>query len=330
MSDNNPVLILMTTYNGEKYIQEQLCSIMNQSYHNWKLLIQDDASKDNTVLILKKYENMDERIHVLHNHSDRHGAYFNFWSLIAYAKTIDKADYYFFADQDDIWLENKLEIMIHHAINGKANNQPLMIYADMEIIDDYGNTIYPSINNVMGIGEMKGLSLFFTHGFLWGCDLMINHKLFDAVPVVPLEYEHINIMSHDNYYGKFAAALGCISFIPQVLIKHRRHIDNVTGNYNIKLSILKVLRQLLFGFERVASIHGRVYNQTLFALRQMKRFHVQFNEIESIEHAIQYGGIRGVLTLKRYGVKRKQLSRTLGIYGIFFMGSYKKYLFYNE
>ena len=62
----------------------------------------------------------------------------------------------------------------------------------------------------------------------------------------------------------------------------------------------------------------------------MKRFNIQFNEIERIEYAIRCGGIRGILILKKYGVKRKQMSRTLGIYIILFTGSYKKYLFYNE
>lgn len=329
MEDKSLALILMTTYNGEKYIREQLDSILNQSYNNWKLIIQDDGSDDDTLQILKQYENIDKRIQILVNNSNKHGAYPNFWSLIMYVKTISAFDYYFFSDQDDIWLSNKLEIMISAAQHMDINNRPLMLYADMEIINDYGMTIYPSINNVMGIGKISGLSLFFTHGFLWGCDLMINRKLFEVVPIVSLEYEHIDIISHDNYYGKFAIMLGEIRFIPKILIKHRRHNKNTTGTYNIDLTIFKALKQFLTKYDNLAAIHARVYNQTLFTLKEMEKMSIESLKIKEIENAIKSGGAKGVLILKKYKVLRKQMTRTIGIYIIFLMGSYKKYLFYK-
>ena len=109
-------LILMTTYNGEKYLSKQIDSIINQTYQKWKLLVRDDGSSDRTKQILSEYEKKDSRITVYQNTTDKHGAYLNFWTLIHEARqNYPNYDYYFFSDQDDVWELDKIEIMINHA-----------------------------------------------------------------------------------------------------------------------------------------------------------------------------------------------------------------------
>jgi rhamnosyltransferase len=325
-SDQMDCLILMASYNGAIFIRQQVESIINQTFNDWKLIIRDDGSNDGTREILKEIESNEKRITVLENNFGKHGAYLNFWTLIQYAHLLKEYDYYFFADQDDIWAKNKLQIMINYAEESGCNDAPLMLYSDMEIIDEKNKQLLPSINNVMGSGKMNGLSLFFTHGFIWGCSAMINKSLFKAAPIFPLDDSYIDIMSHDNYYGKFAIMLGTVKFINQPLIRHRRHSDNTTGEYKLKLNLASVLKKAFFHFDDLAKTHARVYNQTLLTLRQMEQVGLDREEIAIIRDTIKKGGLKGTYRLKKFNVKRKQFSRTIGIYFVMLLGSYKKYL----
>lgn len=320
-------LILLACYNGEKYIRQQIESIQCQSWKNWKLLIRDDGSKDKTVEIVKQFCENDERIQLMENHSNLHGAYPNFWNLIQYAKNNNTFDYYFFADQDDVWLPEKLETMITFAEKSGYTDIPLMVYADMEVVDGEGKRIYESINSIMGIGEMHGDSLFFAHGFVWGCDAMVNRVLLEKTPMFPLDDTNINIMSHDNYFGKFALCFGKLLFLDKVLIQHRRHGNNTTGGYNIKLNLLRSVNKAVFQFKDLSKTHARVYSQTLFAIREFEKNGFEDTRFKEFKSAIEKGGFKFVSVLKRHNVRRKQKSRTIALYLIGFLGSYKKYMF---
>ena len=98
--------ILMATYNGEKYIEEQIISILKQSVCDWNLIIQDDCSNDKTVDIIKKYaERYPDKIKYYLRKHQSGSAYKNFFSMIKYSN----AEYVMFADQDDVWKEDKIE-----------------------------------------------------------------------------------------------------------------------------------------------------------------------------------------------------------------------------
>ena len=71
-------LIMMTTYNGEKYLTQQINSILDQTYENWKLIVRDDGSSDKTNRILSSYESEDSRIKVCYNNADKHNGYLDF------------------------------------------------------------------------------------------------------------------------------------------------------------------------------------------------------------------------------------------------------------
>ena len=319
-------LILMTTYNGEKYLAQQIDSIRKQTWKDWTLLIRDDGSNDRTKELLSEYEEKDPRIKVYYNTTDKHGAYLNFWTLIHEAReNFPDYDYYFFSDQDDVWDISKLDVMINEA-EKLFSNKPLLLYGDMRVIDQDNRVVYESLNQVMGIGEMSGYSLLFTHGFLWGCDVCVNNALFTSMPLLPLTHPHIDIMSHDNYMGKYALLTGEIKYIGQVMINHRRHGDNTTGGYSMKLNLVKILGKILLHINDLAKTHARVYNQTLIFIDAMKIQNYNEERINRIEKGIHNGGIRGCLTMKKLNVKRKQTSRTIGIYLIMLLNLYRKWL----
>ena len=99
------VEILMATYNGEKYLSEQIGSIISQSYENWRLLIRDDNSKDNTVSIIEKYEKEDNRIRLLRDRKGNLGFIKNFEELLVQSQE----DFIMFCDQDDYWEKDKIK-----------------------------------------------------------------------------------------------------------------------------------------------------------------------------------------------------------------------------
>ena len=97
--------ILMATYNGEKYIVEQIDSIINQTYKNWNLLIRDDNSTDRTLEIIKNYQKKDARIRILDNNKVNLGIVKNFEKLLK----ISESELIMFSDQDDIWKKGKIK-----------------------------------------------------------------------------------------------------------------------------------------------------------------------------------------------------------------------------
>lgn len=323
---NQTALILMTTYNGEKYLTQQLDSIINQTWKDWILLIRDDGSEDKTKQLLSEYEKKEYRIKVYHNATEKHGAYLNFWTLIHEARQhYSNYDYYFFADQDDVWELDKLEYMITQG-RTFSQNKPMLIYGDMRVIDQNNKVIYESLNKVMGIGEMSGYSLFFTHGFIWGCDVCVNNALFTSMPLLPLDHPHINIMAHDNYMGKYALLTGVVKYLDKVMINYRRHGYNATGGYSMKLSPLKVFKRFVFQFDDLAKVHARVYNQTLILINQLRKSGKTLEDADIIALGIRSGGLKMVTIMNRFSVNRKQRTRTLGIYIIAFTKRYKKHL----
>jgi glycosyltransferase involved in cell wall biosynthesis len=105
------IAIAMATYNGEKYLKEQIDSILEQSYNNWVLYIHDDNSQDNTVSIIKEYQlKYSNKIVFLDDDISFGNPQDNFSYIIT--KIPESYEYYMFSDQDDFWLENKIEITL--------------------------------------------------------------------------------------------------------------------------------------------------------------------------------------------------------------------------
>lgn len=325
MTKEGKCLILMATYNGQSYLNRQIDSIINQSWEDWELIVSDDGSTYDTLKILKEYAAADSRIRVLENNTGKHGPYTNFWRLINYAYNLEKFDYYFFSDQDDVWLPDKLKDYIEFAAK-KDKNLPLLLYSDMQIIDENDSVVSESVNKTLGIGNMSGLTEFYSSGFVWGCAAMINAALFFAVPPLDNDNSYLKIMSHDNFYTKICLIIGEVCYLDKAYIRHRRHSSNVTKGNTFKLNFLQVIKKGLFGYKNLAKTHALGYDQTLVAVNHMRENGINPLVLDEIEKAILKGGVTGVRILKKHKVKRSQRSRTYGIYIVMFFKSYKKYL----
>ena len=134
------IAILMATYNGSRYLREQIDSILSQTNDNWQLYIHDDGSTDSTMDIILEYCNKYIGKIVYLNDAQKHrGAAMSFMYLL---KQVE-ADYYMFCDQDDVWLPNKVE-QEFKSITEYSNEKPILVFSDLYIVDEKLNVIEKS------------------------------------------------------------------------------------------------------------------------------------------------------------------------------------------
>ena len=221
------VHILLSTYNGAKYIEEQLKSIFEQTYQNFTLFVRDDGSSDNTVEILKsfikEYEITSDKIIILPNEQNINiGWKSSFWMLM------DKcggADYYAFADQDDVWLPEKLEYAVEK-IRKENVEIPTFYFSQYYYCDENLNKLHLAPTPTLPIA-FKDV-MFYTPAF--GFSMVINECLRNKA----LETNERDGLVHDGWLQKIAAALGKIIYDERCTALYRRHSGAVTfSNVNL-------------------------------------------------------------------------------------------------
>lgn len=211
--------ILMSTYNGERFLAEQIDSIRRQTVTEWNLLIRDDGSSDTTPDIIQRYVEMDSRIHFI-NAQERvnFGVIKNFYTLLKHSR----ADFYFFSDQDDIWLDNKLEVTLKEA-QRYDQTKPLLVYTDLKIVDQELNVLHESMIKTQSDHANTELVQELTENTVTGGTAMINSALAD------LWTSYEDLLMHDWYLALVAAAMGNLVYINQPTELYRQHESNVLG-----------------------------------------------------------------------------------------------------
>ncbi|WP_143191790.1 glycosyltransferase, partial [Paenibacillus sp. P46E] len=129
------ITILMATYNGEKFLKEQLESILKQSHEKWRLIIRDDCSKDSTPKILNEYSQKDSRIKFILGETNL-GPVLNFNELIKLALN---SKYIMFADQDDVWFDSKIEVSLENIKNIETRmgeDIPILVYSKLKYVSE--------------------------------------------------------------------------------------------------------------------------------------------------------------------------------------------------
>lgn len=200
------VSVCIPTYNGEKYIKEQLISILDQLSINDEIIISDDSSTDNTINIIKSIQ--DSRILLSENNKFK-SPIFNLENALRFAK----GDVIFLSDQDDIWKPEKVKITLE-----KLKIYDLVV-SDCELIDETYKITYDSFYqlNSTKSGYFNNL---INNGFL-GCCMAFNNTIKGYVLPFPK-----NIAMHDIWIGLVASLLGRVIFIDDKLIQYRRHGEN--------------------------------------------------------------------------------------------------------
>ncbi|PIO83028.1 hypothetical protein BSQ39_05295 [Loigolactobacillus backii] len=217
---NGPIInICMSTYNGEQFIQKQIESIQNQDYMNWRLLVRDDGSNDDTIKIIKYYSSRDSRIHFMENSSLKHmGVKKSFFAL----SFIQDADYYMFSDQDDIWKPSKISVTLHE-MNKHDQKRPLLVHTNYSVFNMNTNNARVSTNTYHNT-NFKSLLLA---NNITGCTCMFNKALRDMLMKDEIPYN--KIIMHDWWLAIVASNFGEVYFIDESTIYYRQHANNVVG-----------------------------------------------------------------------------------------------------
>jgi glycosyltransferase involved in cell wall biosynthesis len=263
--DHEPkVDVLLSVYNGALYLEQQIHSILNQTYGNWRLLIRDDRSTDHSLDIIKRYRDQyPDRIFLDDQEPRNLGASRSFGYLL------EKADapYMMFCDQDDVWYPDKIEISLTamRRLESEYPDKPVLVHTDLEVVNASLEKISDSFWKYQKLnGDARTLNQLLVQNHITGCTMMINRRLRDLCLPIPEE-----AIMHDWWIAAVCAAFGNIVSVPRPTIKYRQHGNNEVGakrfDWKTAFGLVSKRKQLLENIRK--------------AVRQAEKFHIQYKAL---------------------------------------------------
>lgn len=219
----------MATYNGEKYLKQQFNSLLKQTYQDFRILVRDDGSTDNTIAIIEGYaKRYPEKIIYIQDKKKGGSAAKNFFYLISYAS----ADYIMFCDQDDIWLPDKIDKTYKKMLAiecSRGKKEPVLVFSTYKPVDEKLKPIYLKEKN----NQISAYNLDFNHllvqNYVTGCLMMCNKALYSNCG----DFDD-GILMHDWWLALLASSTGTICHIPDIMMLYRQHNNNEVGCVDVK------------------------------------------------------------------------------------------------
>lgn len=213
----NPLVsIAIATYNGARYLREQIHSILQQTYSNIEMVISDDGSTDDTLSIIKTFQQTNHNIRLLRQAKN-----------LGYIKNFEQAmlhcegAYIALSDQDDIWLPEKIETLL----NGLGNHT--IIYGDSQLIDDLGNDMRTKMSEVRNTIDYNNPIMYAIGAWAPGHAMLFRRSLLEACVPFP------TLVTHDFWLGFVASGSGNVHYLDQPLVLYRQHSNNAIGAVNV-------------------------------------------------------------------------------------------------
>lgn len=252
----NQISIAIATYNGEKYLHEQLDIILNQTVQPSEIIIVDDCSTDNTWQILQSYARNNSTIKIHQNESN-----------LGTCQTFNKAillttgDLIALSDQDDVWLPNKLERLTANI------GDNLLIHSDAYIVDESLNIVSTTFKK--GVMSQQYFTDYLFANNVTGCTCMFSRKLLDVAFPIP-----VGFYIHDHYLALAASYFGSIKYINEPLIKYRQHDNNQIGrNHQVSFDRFKQARQIVANSLQTLIRHN-LFNQSQTTINLVAEYHL--------------------------------------------------------
>ncbi len=302
------VSIVLSTYNGEKYLKEQLDSILTSSYQDIDLFIRDDGSSDRTMELLEAYHGKEpERIYIRRNEVNL-GYTLNFLEGICDTT----ADYVMLCDQDDVWMPNKIRDTLNRMRHMEAQlgkDTPLAVFTDATLVDEKLHQLHESFFLAGKLNPRRtDLAHILMENKLIGCTVMINASLRRILKSRRLPQK---ARYHDWWIALIAASCGKIGFLPDRTMLYRQHGFNVVGSRSFlsyirdRISSLQKQKGALLAVEQQAEEFAELYRDYLSEANL---------EVLGQFAGLQHAGFlqRRVLILK-YGFFKTGLIRNIGL-----------------
>jgi rhamnosyltransferase len=217
------VIVLLSAYNGARYIARQIESIRAQSFRDWRLLIRDDSSADDTVGIVRRFCATDPRISLLEDSTSNIGPWASFGRLLSRAYD-EGAEYSLLSDQDDVWLEDKMEQQLS-LLRASASKRPLLVHSDLILVDENLRRLHASFSEFQrtSYDNADPLGTLLIHNAVVGCTIAMNRPLLELALPIP------DGTLHDWWLAACAAAAGTIQRAAHPTVLYRQHSSNVIG-----------------------------------------------------------------------------------------------------
>ncbi len=242
------VFIVLSSYNGARYIGDQIESIRGQTYRDWTLLVRDDGSSDSTREVVQRFAGIDARISLVEDGRGNLGPAASFGALLEHALELGPA-YVSLSDQDDVWRDDKLEreldlLRAHEASKGAGH--PTLVHSDLAVVDTDLRPIHPSFFRYQRLEEMCAdpLRRLLLQNFVTGCTVVLNAALLRLAVPVP------RVVMHDWWLAQCAAALGSILVLPESTVLYRQHGANAIGTRGVTQLYLDAFRSPLEWWDR--------------------------------------------------------------------------------
>ena len=236
--DSKKVAVLLSTYNGEKYVAEQIHSILTQTYKNLVLVVRDDGSSDKTIKIVKEFADKYDNIRLVEGKNM--GFIKSFFELLKY----EQADYYAYADQDDIWLPEKISLAVK-SLDQLPASMPNMAFSN----SDYYNVDMELIKE----GE-KNKTYSFTNSLYecvsQGMTMVINQTAKDLI----LDFVPEKVFFHDWWTYMICSGIGNVAYDNVTTVKYRRDGKNATAEGEGFFKVLSWRLKNLFGKDGMKDI----------------------------------------------------------------------------
>ena len=224
------VSILLATYNGEKYLREQIDSLLNQTYQDFIIYISDDNSSDSTLEIIKYYKDkFPNKFQILNHELSFGSAKGNFLFLL---KNVD-SDVFLFCDQDDVWTQDHVEILIteYKELSSEDKKLPILIHSDLTVVDSDLNIIASSFMHFAKIPNNPQNRFYYLSNNVTGCVSLVNNALKQIVfsNQESLNQNLENITMHDHFFALIAVLFGKKIYINKTTNLYRQHGKNEVG-----------------------------------------------------------------------------------------------------
>ncbi len=309
MNDSAMMDILLATYNSARFIDETLDSILRQDNRNWRLLIRDGGSEDNTVDIIQSWQRRyPDKIGIVPSQG-RTSARENFSELVS----AGTAPYLMFCDHDDVWFSDKISktfSAMQAAERHYGPDTPVLVFTDMQVVDERLSVLDASYFAYQRLNPGRILLRhLLVQNIPCGCTMMINRKLADCCGRIPSE-----AVMHDHWLSLLAAAVGRIVYLPETTMKYRQHAQNIYGatRYGLDYLIKRILagpgaaRQRFYQNVRQAKAFEQCYGEIMdLQSRKMLKDFARLDELGWLERRrvllrhklFKSGWLRNIMTL---------------------------------
>lgn len=302
------VEVLLATYNSEKFLREQLNSLLAQTYQDFVILVRDGGSTDATLTILEEFRSAHPDKFRLIPSNGRSGFLENFSHLL----DAGSAEYSFFCDHDDIWMPDKIEKTLKKLWDLEKQygvTSPCCVHCDLAVIDETGKIKNNSLHKAWHMGTTPEESGYPVDMPLFGCTLAFNKCLKEkALPIAE------NCVYHDAWFARIAWHFGHIGFVSAPLIQYRIHRTNVScgtsSGYpavlfryvkNLQMSRKILRRNLLDPLE----VFLERYSDELSGYHRKR--------LQAFAKWRQYGVVRRLYYMLKYKIYANGLIRTVGL-----------------